>query len=679
MLFPFPKEDLPSFKSIQPDQIYTKINQLISHNKTCIETILKQPEPYTWENLVQPIEELNEELSKQWSPISHLHAVMQSKDLREAYNQTLPLLSEYHTELSQNEKLYRALLSIRNRDDFAVLSPAQQKIIENELRDFKLAGIHLSAEKKDQMQALQKELSQLMTEFSENVLDATDSFILHIKDEAQLEGLPHQAKQLALSEAKKRNLDGYVLTLSAPSYIAAIKYLKDRHLRKIMYEAYVTRASDQGPHHDKWDNTKVINSILTIRHTIAQMIGLNNFAELSLVSKMAKKPYEVLNFLNELLKKSQPFAQDEINELKTFAASLDGIDPLYAWDASYYSEKLLQSKFQFSQEDLRPYFPIQQVLQGLFDLIHRLYGMTIIHQKDVEVWHKDAAFYAIYDQNKQLRGGIYIDLYARQNKRDGAWMHECTQRSDFDSKKFQYPSAYVTCNFMPPIDHRPALLTHDDVLTLFHEFGHALQHTLTKVNYPAVAGINGVAWDAVEFPSQLMENFCWEKPVLDMISAHYETDVTLPDDLFQKMLNAKHFQSGLHMIRQIEFSLFDFLLHLHFDPRKNNQAQTILNQVRKETAFIPVPHFNRFQDSFGHIFAGEYAAGYYSYKWAEVLSADAFSLFKEKGLFDHQTGMSFLTNILETGGVYDPLDCFKAFRGREPRIESLLKENGLMP
>ncbi len=675
-LLPF-HDQLPAFNHMDPSHIQPAIRELLTAKRQKLAILLSQPS-YTWDNLMQPQEDMCNELNKMWSPVAHLHAVMESETLRKAYNDTLPLLTEYNTELSQNEQLFNAVASIAHSPAFTSLNPAQRKIIENDIRDFKLAGVNLSAEKKARLMELQQQLSQLTTTFSENVLDATHAWDWHTTDPHALEGLPAQELQLAMDNAKQRGLAGYVLTLDYPSYIASLKFLRDRDLRKTLYEAYSTRASDRGPNAGKWDNTAIMESILRIRHEIAELVGFKNFAAYSLATKMAKKPGQVLDFLHNLLDQSKPIAEQEYKEVENLALKQDGITDFAIWDFQYYSEKLREAKFNFSQEELRAYFPIDKVLTGLFALVNKLYGISIKEEKNIEVWHPQVQFFAIYDDKNELRGGFYTDLYARPHKRDGAWMDECLVRRRIDSKRIQYPAAYLTCNFMPPADNKPTLLTHDDVLTLFHEFGHCLHHLLTKVDYPSVAGINGVLWDAVEFPSQFMENYCWEKESLALITSHYETGASLPDELYQKMLKSKHFQTGLQMIRQIEFALFDFRVHLEYDPTKPNQIQAILNDVRQEAAVISVPEFNRFQHSFSHIFAGGYAAGYYSYKWAEVLSSDAYAKFEEKGIFDRATGQSFMENILETGGVRDPMQAFIAFRGREPSADALLRSSGIV-
>lgn len=673
----FHQDMLPRFKSVEPAMIESTLNTILKKNHQRLTELLSTHGPYTWENLLQPLEDMSDELNQFWSTIAHLHSTLETDALREAYNQALPLLTTYQTGINQNIDLFNAISAVAASPDFTKLTPAQRKIIENDIRDYKLNGIDLSSDKKARFAELEQLQSQLITSFSEHLLDATQAWTKHITDEKQLAGLPAQALQLYADNAKRRNLTGYVITLDHPSYLAAIRFLNNRELRQEIYTAYSTRASDEGPYAGKWDNTPVMQELLSARHEQAQLVGFNNFAEYSLVTKMAKKTDTVLNFLHDLAEKSKPYAIKELNEVAALAKELDNISPLEVWDVAYYSEKLQEKIFHFTEEDLRPYFPIKKVLTGLFTIVNKLYGITVREEKNIEVWHPDVQFFSVCDAKNELRGGFYIDLYARPHKRDGAWMDECRARRQLPNGQIQQPVAYLTCNFMPPVSDKPALLTHDDVITLFHEFGHCLHHILTKVNYAPVAGISGVAWDAVEFPSQFLENFCWEKEALSLLSAHYQTGEPIPDELYKKMLAAKHFQTGLQMVRQLEFSLFDFRLHLEFDPKQTNQVQNILNEVREETAVIKVPAFNRFQHTFSHIFAGGYAAGYYSYKWAEVLSADAYSKFQENGIFDHATGLSFMENILEIGGVRDPMDSFVAFRGREPKIDALLEHSGI--
>lgn len=671
----FDPQTLPVFSKIDPLTITTEIKKRLDKDRETIKKLLENKDGYTWDNLMAPMEIMNDDLNKYWSPIGHLNGVLQSDTLRDAYNKSVEMLTAYHTELSQNEALYQAIESIKARDDFANLTKEQQKIINNEIRDFKLAGIHLPAEKKARLAELKLNLSKACNKFSDNLLDATNAWSLHVTDESKLAGLPDQAVQLAADNAKQRKLDGYVFTLEYPSFSTAIRYLKDRDLREQIYTAYATRASDQGPDANKWDNSPVIEEIMQLRTEIANIVGFKNYAELSLAPKMAQSTTQVMEFLDDLAFRSKDVAKEELNEISSLAKQ-DGVEKIETWDIQYYSHLLEKQKFNFSQEDLRPYFPIDKVMQGMFNIINKLYGITIKEEK-VDVWHPQVQFFTLYDEDNQFRAGFYTDLYARPNKRGGAWMDECIVRYMSDGK-MQYPIAYLTCNFMRPVSGKPALLTHEDVLTLFHEFGHCLHHMLTKVNTPSVSGINGVPWDAVEFPSQFMENFCWDIETINMFAEHYETKASFPEDLYQKMLASKTFLAGMQMLRQLEFSIFDFRLHMEYDPdRPYAQVQELLDDVRTTIAVSNPPAFNRFQHSFSHIFAGGYAAGYYSYKWAEVLSADAFSAFEENGLLDAKTGRRFLTNILEVGGVPEPMDAFVAFRGRKPDIAALLKHNGI--
>lgn len=670
-------KELPQFSAIQPEHIEPAIKQLLDHHRRKLAKLLVQ-ETFTWENLLQPLEDMNDELSKMWSPVSHLYSVMETDALRAVYHACLPLITEYHTALMQDEHLFMAVDSIIKSMDYKNLNAAQHKVLENEIRDFKLIGIHLVPEKKKHMAELQQQLSLATTKFSDNVLDATGGWTFHLTAAEDLAGLSESLLQAAAENAKAKNMAGWILTLEFPSYSTAMKFVKNRDIRRQLYEAYVTRASDQGPNANRWDNTPIMSEILKIRHDIAQLVGFHNYAELSLATKMAKTPQEVLRFLHDLLAQAKPFAKAEIAELAKFAQSFDGCDKLQTWDVAYYSEKLQQSKFNFTQEELRPYFPLERALSGLFTIVKQLYGLEIREEKNIDVWHPQVQFFSIYDEQGKLRGGLYMDLYARPHKRDGAWMDDCRSRRKLIDGHIQYPVAYLTCNFMRPLAGGPALLTHDDVLTLFHEFGHCLHHLLTQVNYAAVSGINGVPWDAVEFPSQFMEQWCWEKETLPLISGHYQTNEPLPEALFNSLLAAKHFQAGMQMVRQLEFSLFDFRLHLEFDAKQQGQVLAMLNDVRKETALLETPAFYRFPHSFSHIFSGGYAAGYYSYKWAEVLSCDAFGQFEENGILDAKTGRAFLNTILEIGGVQDPLAAFTTFRGREPKVDALLRHNGLV-
>jgi oligopeptidase A len=667
----------PIFSEIQPENIEPSLKTILAQNRHLLNQLLKINTSFTWDNLLAPLEEMDDRLSQMWSPIGHLHAVVESEELRAAYNACLPLLTEYHTDMMQNEELYKAIQSIADGPEYYALNSAQRKVIDNSLRDFRLAGVSLSPEKKLQYAELQKKLSKLSTQFSENILDATQAWTLHVTDPDALLGMPSAALKIAEQNALQRDLKGWVFTLDYASYSTIMKYLAHRELRWLMYEAYVTRASDQGPHAGRFDNTATMEDIIKYRHELACLLGFKNFAEYSLATKMADTPKRVLNFLYDLVEKSKTTAEKEMQELQIFAKEMDGIEKIESWDIPYYTEKLRKTKYALSQEDLRIYFPSNQVFKGMFEVVSKLYGMRFVERTDVNTWHPQVQFFEVFDKNNQLRGYFYTDLYARAHKREGAWMDECRDRRRLADGALQYPVAFLTCNFTRPLGNKPALLTHEDVQTLFHEFGHVLHHILTQVDYMALSGINGVPWDAVEFPSQFLEFWCFEKEALALISAHEETGEPLPDGLYNKLLAAKNFQSGMQMLRQLEFALFDFRLHLEYDLTKERQVQSMLDDVRRQVAVYNTPRFNRFQHSFSHVFSGGYAAGYYSYKWAEVLSADAFELFDEKGIFDIATGQKFLVNILEKGGVSAPMELYIAFRGREPTIDALIKYSGL--
>ena len=670
------RSDLPAFSSIKPEHIEPAISQLLDEARSIVKQCLEATTDYTWENLIEPIENIEDKLNKAWSPVSHLNSVTNSDELRLAYNACLPKLSEYGTEMGQNEELCKAYHVIANSPNFANLDKAQQKIIHNALRDFKLSGIDLDAAKKQRYKEISQELSRLASNYEENLLDATNAWSKQITDVSELAGLPDSALAQAKQAAEQQDKDGWLITLQFPSFQAVITYADNRDLRREHYEAYVTRASELGPQNPQWDNTQNMEDILALRHEKAQLLGFNNYAELSLATKMAEKTSDVISFLEDLATKSLPQAQKDLAELREFAKQEHGIEDLQSWDLGYYSEKMRQHYYQLSQEEVKAYFPATKVLPGLFAVVERLYGLQITQITDFDTWHPDVSFYQINDAAGNVRGKFYFDLYARAKKRGGAWMDDCVGRKKFNHS-IQIPVAYLTCNFTPPTSTEPSLLTHDDVTTLFHEFGHGLQHMLTQVDHLGVSGINGVEWDAVELPSQFMENWCWEKEALALISGHYQTGEVLPEALFTKMLAAKNFQAGMIMVRQLEFSLFDFKIHQDYDPEKGGRIYETLQQVRDQVSVVKPPEFNRFAHSFSHIFAGGYAAGYYSYKWAEVLSSDAFSLFEEKGIFDVTTGKAFLTNILETGGTEDAMDLFIKFRGRKPTIDALLRHNGI--
>ncbi len=667
---------LPLFSKILPEHIESAIEQLLDSARAVVDRQLQANTIYTWDNLVDPIETAEDQLNKAWSPVSHLNAVLNSDALREAYNACLPKLSDYSTEMGQNESLFNAYRLIAASDTYTTLDSAQQKIIQNALRDFKLSGIDLNAEKKQRYKEISLELSNLASKYEENLMDATNAWRKFITDEHALAGLPPSALAQAKQTAENDAQDGWMITLQFPSYIAVMTYADNRELRREHYEAFATRASDQGPYAGRWDNSAIMEKTLALRHEKALLLGFANYAELSLTAKMADKPQEVIDFLEDLADKSWRQARRDFTELSEFARKHYGIGDLQAWDMSYYSEKMRQHYYQLSQEEVKTYFPVTRVLPGLFAVVERLYGLQITELTAFDSWHPDVRFFQINDKKGQVRGQFYIDLYARPKKRGGAWMDDCVgRRKNKDS--IQIPVAYLICNFTPPTGDEPALLTHDEVTTLFHEFGHGLQHMLTQVDYLGVSGINGVEWDAVELPSQFMENWCWEKEALTLMSGHYQTGEPLPDSLFEKMLAAKNFQAGMIMVRQLEFSLFDFRIHLEYDSAKGGRIYEILEQVRKQVSVVKPPKFNRFAHSFSHIFAGGYAAGYYSYKWAEVLSSDAFSLFEEKGIFDPETGHAFLTHILEKGGSENAMALFVNFRGRKPSIDALLRHNGI--
>jgi len=669
-------DGLPLFSSITPTQIEPAIDHMLKKNRSKIQALLQSNEPVSWGNILQPVEDLDDQLNRAWSPACHLHSVVDNDELREAYNACLPKLSDYATEMGQNKDLYLAYKSVSESDEFALLDDAQRKIIENALREFRLSGIELDEDKQQEYKDIKKELSRLQTRFEENLLDATHAWTKHVTDKKSLNGLPEsalaQAKQKSLNEDKQ----GWIFTLDFPSYMPVMQYADDVALRKEMYTAYITRASDLGPNAGQWDNSELMNEILALRHRQAQLLGYESYAHYSLVRKMANDINEVLDFLNDLASRSKKMAKQELKALQEFAKSEFGLSKLQAWDMAYYAEKFRQHKYALSQEELRPYFPAPQVIDGLFTIVTRLYGIDVKEREHVETWHEDVRFFDIFDNTGSLRGGFYLDLYTRTGKRGGAWMDECIVRKR-SASDVQIPIAYITCNFTPPIGNDPALLTHDEVITLFHEFGHGLHHMLTLVDYPSVSGINGVPWDAVELPSQFMENWCWEREALDLIGRHHQTGKLISDDIFEKMIAARNFQTGMQMVRQLEFSLFDFRLHLEYDSKTPVDVQSLLDDVRRQVAVVVAPEFNRFQHSFSHIFASGYAAGYYSYKWAEVLSADAYSKFEEDGIFNKHTGNEFLHSILEQGGVKEPMEMFINFRGREPNIDALLKHSGI--
>lgn len=674
---------LPNFNEVEIEKIESIIGQHLDTNLSAIKELSTQAAP-NWASLVAKLEELDDVLSKAWSPVGHLNSVCNSDELREAYNACLPKLSAYSTEIGQNKNLQQAYQTIKDSPEFAQLNKAQQKTINNALRDFHLAGVDLADDKKHRYGEIKSRLSELSSKFGENVLDATNKWQKVITDKTELAGVPDSALAGFEQAAKAADKEGLLLTLDFPCYLPVMTYCENSELRKEIYTAFCTRASDQGPHAGVFDNSSNMDEILKLRHELANLLGFESYAHYSLASKMAESPEQVITFLEDLGKKSKAQALQEFGELKTFAKEQGAQlvdDNLNAWDVTFYGEKLKQAKYSVSQEEIKPYLPAPKVLSGLFEVANRLFDVNIAEDPDASVengglYHEDVHLFNI-SKGGQLIARFYLDLYARGKKRGGAWMDECRVRRVKADGDAQIPVAYLVCNFTPPVGDQPALLNHDELTTLFHEFGHGIHHMLTQVKTAAVSGINGVAWDAVELPSQFLENWCWEPEALAFITGHVETGEPLPQDLLNKMLNAKHFQSAMMMMRQLEFSLFDFKMHLNYNPEKPQAIQDVISDVREKVAVVTPPSFNRFQHSFGHIFAGGYAAGYYSYKWAEVLSADAYSRFEEEGIFNKETGQSFFNEILSRGGEDDAAVLFKNFRGREPSVEPLLRHCGI--
>ncbi len=659
---------LPAFPAIRPEHVETAVREQLKSNRETLQSVLASGER-SFAGLVEPLERMQHSLSRTWSPVSHLNAVMNNEALRTAYTQCLPLISEYQTELGQNEALYRAYEEIARRDE-PKLDSAQRKLLDNALRDFRLAGVALDAQHKARFKDLMQTLARLQAKFEENVLDSAVAWSRHILDAGLLEGLPEGVIARARETAASRNLEGWLLTLDQPTYLAVMTHASHASLRRELYEAWLTRASDRGPHDRRFDNSALIEDILRARHEAATLLGFASYTEMSLATKMARSPQEVREFLEELARHCVPVARRELEELEQFAGAR-----LEAWDIAYWSERLQRERYRISDEELRPYFALPRVLQGMFEVASRLYGLRFA-ERDVETWHPDARFFDLADEAGQRIGGFYLDPYARSHKRSGAWMDECVGRLDLGSER-ELPVAYLVCNFLPAVGAKPALLTHDEVVTLFHEFGHGLHHLLTRARYPSVAGINGVPWDAVELPSQFMENYAWSEEVLPRISAHVQTGDPLPQDMVRRLKGSRIFQAGMRAVRQLEFALFDLRLHSEYSPEAGSRLQEILADVRARVAVVRHPQFNRFAHSFGHVFAGGYAAGYYSYKWAEVLAADAFGAFEEAGVFDQVTARRFVDAILSRGGSRDAMEAFVEFRGRKPDIQPLLRQFGM--
>jgi oligopeptidase A len=662
-------DSLPAFGRIEARHARPALETVLAENRARLAELTAQPAP-TFASLVIPVEELSYRLSRVFSPLGHLNAVANSAELREAYNECVPLLTAYSTELGQNGALQAGYAYVLKHEG-ASLDPAQRKVVDNALRDFRLAGVDLGPADKARYCEVAQRLAQLATKFSENVLDAGRAYTRSVTDGAELAGLPANAVDRAAADAREANQPGWLFKLDQPTYMTVMASAESRQLRRDIYEAWVTRASELGPSAGQFDNNPLIADILPLRHEFARLVGFDNFADYALATRMAKSSKQVLTFLDDLARRCLPAARQEFSDLEEFAGR-----KLEAWDMAFYSERLQESRFKVSQEALRPYFPLPKVLDGLFGLIRRLYRIDVRERPGMGVWHASVRYYDLFDQNGERVAGFYLDPYSRTEKRSGAWMDECVVAKSLPSGT-ALPVAQLVCNFTAPVGNAPSLLTHDEVTTLFHEFGHGLHHMLTRVAYPSIAGINGVAWDAVELPSQFMENFVWRPEVLPLISAHVDSGEPLPVDMLQRLLGTRTFNAALDTLRQIELAGFDFELHAEFDPALGARVAETLAGVRRRVAVVPPASFNRMPASFAHIFAGGYAAGYYSYKWAEVLAADAFEAFDEAGVFDSATAARFRDSILARGGSLDAMDAFVRFRGREPDVRPLLKQTGI--
>jgi oligopeptidase A len=665
---------LPRFAEFQPEFVTPALDHLLAENRALVERIAADTADPDWDGFAQPLDDANERLYRAWGQVSHMNAVMNSPALREVYNANLPKISQYGTEISQHEGLYRKYRALRSGPVFANLSRTRQRIVENRLRDFRLGGAELSEDRKARFKAVAERLAELSSKFSDNVLDATNAFAHYVEAEPELRGLPADVISAARSAAEADGKAGWKFTLHMPSYLPVLQYAEHRPLREALYRAYATRASEFGS--ADLDNTGPMAEILALRREEASLLGYGNFAELSLVPKMAETPAQVIAFLRDIAGRARPFAERDLVDLQAFARDQLGLEKMEPWDLTWASEKLRGARYSFSEQEVKQYFPEQRVIDGMFKVVETLFGL-VIETEEAPVWHPDVRFHRITDRSGQVIGRFYMDLYARTSKRGGAWMDDAMGRRRLPSG-IQTPVAYLNCNFSGPVDGKPALFTHDEVITLFHEFGHGLHHLLTRVEDLPVSGINGVEWDAVELPSQFMENFCWEWDVLRHMTAHVETGAPLPRALYDRMVAARNFQSGMQTVRQLEFALFDMRVHSDFEPGGKLGVMDLLAEVRQEVAVVIPPPFNRFPHSFSHIFAGGYGAGYYSYKWAEVLSADAYSLFEERGVLDAATGQRFREEILGAGGSRPAMESFVAFRGREPSIDALLRHNGMV-
>jgi oligopeptidase A len=673
--------DLPRFSAIRPEHVEPAVDAVLADYRARIDALLAADTPRDFAQVILTGEECEDRLNRVWAPVSHLHGVADTEDLRKAYSAAQEKIVEHASELGQNRELYAAVKAVADTPAMAGLPRAARTLVEHELRDFKLSGVALEEPARSRFREIANELAKLATEFEEAVLDATDAWSETIPAESGLVGIPESGRAVLREYAQEKSQDGWLVTLKQPSVQAVLTYADDRALRERVYRAYQTRASDQGPNAATLDNSKRIESILALRHEAAQLLGFRDAAEESLATKMAPSADAVFAFLRDLAARAKPVAERELAELRAFAASELGIGDLQSWDVGYASEKLRERKYALNEEELKPYFALDPVIAGLFAITERVFGVSLRRRDDVDVWHADVRYYDLVDANGKVFAGAYVDLYARGGKRGGAWMDVCVNRFVRDEKRHngspQLPVAFLTCNFAPPTATTPSLLTHDDVLTLFHEFGHGLHHLLTEVDYPGVAGINGVEWDAVELPSQFMENFGWQRTALDLFARHWQTGAALPDELFARMQAARHFHAGLFLVRQLEFALFDFRIHREFDPERGARALAILGEVRDEVAVLHPPQWQRFPHAFTHVFSGGYGAGYYSYLWAEVLSADAFGRFEEAGVFDRATGEAYRKAILAVGGSRPALENFIEFRGREPKPDALLRSYGL--
>jgi oligopeptidase A len=668
---------LPAFSRIGAADVVPAIDAILADYQAGIERLTAAGAPRDFVHVMLEQERLDQRLSRAWAPVSHLHAVADTRELRAAYEQAEEKITDFASALGQNRDLYAKVQAVADAPDFAQRSRPERALVEHALRDFKLSGVALEEPARTRFRDIANELSKLTTAFSNAVLDATDAWQEHIQDERDLAGIPESGRAVLREYAREHELDGWLVTLKQPAVQAVLTYADNRSLRERVYWAYQTRASDQGPDAGKFDNSERMEKILALRHEAAQLLGFANAAEESLATKMAETPNEVLTFLRDLIARAKPVAQHELEELRAFARSELGLEILESWDVAYASEKLRLARYALDEEQLKAYFPLPSVMDGMFALAGKLYGISVEPAREpVDTWHPDVRYCEVRDAGGTAIAGVYLDLYARSGKRGGAWMDVCRARFR-DGDGVQLPIAFLTCNFAPPSGERPSLLTHDDVQTLFHEFGHGLHHMLTRIDLPSIGGIDGVEWDAVELPSQFMENFCWNRQALDLFAKHWSTGERLPDELFDKMLAARHFQAGMFLCRQLEFGLFDFLLHANYDPARGARVMETLEAARREAAVLHPPAWQRFPHAFTHIFAGGYAAGYYSYLWAEVLSADVFGAFEEHGVIDAATGARFRDEFLGVGASRPALESFVAFRGRTPQPDALLHSYGL--